>query len=139
MELVCPGCSAVNRVPDERLGDRPKCGKCGAQLLPGVPIDLTVSSFDRLIGRGGLPALVDFWASWCGPCKAMAPVFAQVAADLSTRFVFAKVNTEQEQQIAARHGIRSIPSLVLFKGGREVDRMAGAMEATGLRLWLARH
>lgn len=139
MHLVCPACEAINRVPTERLGDEPKCGKCGASVLNSYPLELTQRNFDRYVGKDELPLVVDFWASWCGPCKMMAPVFAQVAAEMKTRFRFAKVNTEQEQGLAQRYGIRSIPTLALFKGGAEADRVAGAMDAGNLRAWLARH
>ena len=137
MELVCPRCGAVNRVPAERLGDDPKCGKCAASLLPGAPIDLGTGSFDKFIARSELPVVVDFWASWCGPCKMMAPVFAQAAHELNTSFRFAKVETDQEQELAARYGIRSIPTLVVFRAGREVARQPGALDAGRLRAWLA--
>ncbi len=138
MHLVCPACEAINRVPTERLGEEPKCGKCGAPVLAGHPLELTQRNFDRYLGKDELPLVVDFWASWCGPCKMMAPVFAQVAAEMKTRFRFAKVNTEQEQGLAQRYNIRSIPTLALFRNGAEVDRVAGAMDAGGLRAWLAR-
>ncbi len=139
MELVCPHCLAVNRVPAERLADRPKCGKCGAEVLPAKPVDLNAASFDKFVARNELPVLVDFWAPWCGPCKTMAPAFAQAAAEHAGRVRFAKVDTEAEQGLAGRFGIRSIPTLALFKRGQEVDRVAGAMSAPQLAAWLARH
>lgn len=137
MELACPHCLAINRVPDDRLGNDPKCGKCSAPLLPGKPIDLTADSFDRFIARAGLPVLVDFWAEWCGPCKMMGPIFQQVAAEMSSRVRFAKVDTEAHAQVSMRHHIKGIPSLILFKDGTEAARTSGAMEAHALKRWLA--
>ncbi len=94
MELACPQCLAVNRVPDARLTDNPKCGKCAAALLPGQPIDLAAANFDSFIQKSSLPVVVDFWADWCGPCKMMAPVFQKLAAEMNTQVRFAKVETE---------------------------------------------
>ncbi|MGO9445606.1 MAG: thioredoxin TrxC [Thiobacillaceae bacterium] len=137
MELVCPSCSIVNRVPDARLAEHPNCGKCHQPLLPGTPINLSHAHFDAFITRSGLPVVVDFWAGWCGPCKVMAPVFSQLAGELSGRALFAKVETEAEQQLASRYGIRSIPTLILFRGGQEITRQAGAMDAASLKRWLS--
>ena len=137
MELACPHCLAINRVPDDRLGNDPKCGKCSAPLLPGKPIDLTADNFDRFIARAGLPELVDFWAEWCGPCKKMGPIFQQVAAEMNSRVRFAKVDTEAHSQVSMRHHIKGIPSLILFKNGTEAARTSGAMEAHALKRWLA--
>jgi len=139
LELVCPHCEAINRVPVARLSEEPRCGKCGQAVLPGQPIALTSRSFERFITRNQLPVLVDFWAPWCGPCKMFAPVFAQLAKPYAGRVRFAKVDTEAEQDIGARHNIRSIPTLALFVGGREVDRVSGALPAAQLQAWLARH
>jgi thioredoxin 2 len=137
MELACPQCFAVNRVPDARLSDNPKCGKCSSALLPGKPVDLTAASFDTFIQKSGLPVVVDFWADWCGPCKMMAPVFQQLAAEMNTQFRFAKVETEAHPQVSMRLHIRSIPTLIVFKQGLEVTRTAGAMDALALKRWLA--
>mgnify|MGYP000282922763 CR=1 FL=1 len=137
MELACPQCLAVNRVPDARLSDHPKCGKCASALLPGKPVDLTAASFDTFIQKSGLPVVVDFWADWCGPCKMMAPVFQQLAAEMTTQFRFAKVETEAHPQVSMRLHIRSIPTLIVFKQGVEVARTAGAMDPQSLKRWLA--
>ena len=134
--LACPQCLTANRVPAGRLGDDPKCGKCQARLVDGKPVALAEASFDAFLARNDLPVVVDFWAAWCGPCRAMAPAFEQVAGELKTRVRFAKLDTEQAQGIAARFGIRSIPTMILFRGGREAGRSAGAMDARGIRAWL---
>ena len=139
MELVCPHCGAVNRVPEQRLGDQPKCGKCGAGVIPSAPIELTAGHFDRFVGRDGLPVLVDFWAPWCGPCRQFAPTFAQMAGQYLGQVRFVKVNTEAEQALATRYNIRGIPTLALFRGGRELDRVSGALSGPQLAAWLKQH
>lgn len=136
--VACTNCGRANRVPRERLGDDPKCGACRAPLLQGKPVDLDPARFDSFLSRNSLPVVVDFWAAWCGPCKAMAPAFERVASEQKTRARFAKVDTERAQPVAARFGIRSIPTLIVFKEGREAARVSGAMDAASLSGWLSR-
>jgi thioredoxin 2 len=136
VQVVCAGCLTANRVPEERLGDRPSCGKCHAPLLDGRPVELHEASFDTLVSRTELPVLVDFWAPWCGPCRAMAPAFESAAAELASRVRFAKVNTDEAQSLAQRYGIRGIPTLILFDGGREVNRVSGALDKRSLVQWI---
>jgi len=136
LHIVCPHCDAVNRIPTARLGEGPLCGQCHRALFDGHPMELTAANFQKHISRGDIPVLVDFWAPWCGPCKMMAPQFAQAAGQLEPRVRVAKVNTEVEQGLGAQFGIRSIPTLALFKGGREVARQPGAMGAADIVRWV---
>jgi len=139
LHVVCPHCDAVNRVPAERLAQGGNCGRCKQALFPRQPVELDAARFTIHAGRSDLPLVVDFWASWCGPCKMMAPAFATAAARLEPRARLAKVDTEAHPELASRFAIRSIPTLVVLRGGREVARQSGAMDAAALERWITGH
>jgi thioredoxin 2 len=136
VRVACPSCHSAVRVPAARLGDRPRCPRCKELLFSGHPVALDSSSFEAHVGRGDLPVVVDFWAPWCRPCHAMAPHFESAAARLEPRYRFAKVDTDSSRDLAARYQIRSIPTLILFRGGQPVARQSGAMDAAALARWL---
>jgi thioredoxin 2 len=135
LTLVCPHCDAINRLPAARLAEGPRCGSCKAALFDGHPAALSEAGLRRHLRHDGVPLLVDFWASWCGPCRAMAPQFEAAAPRLEPRFRLAKVSTEDSPGIAQELGITGIPALLLFAGGREVARRAGAMPAQQIVAW----
>lgn len=139
LHIVCPACFAVNRVPAERVHERPNCGKCHQPLFPGHPVELSEARFDTYLTKNDLPVLVDFWAPWCGPCRMMAPAFAHAASQLVPRVLFAKLNTDEAQETAARYGIRSIPTMILFQQGREVARHSGAVGTAEIVRWVQSH
>ena len=138
MQLVCPDCLTKNRVPDDRLGDHPVCGRCGQELMQAETINLNDESFERYVEGTELPIVVDFWAEWCGPCKVMGPQFTAAAKQL-THVRFAKVDTEAAPRTSAKYRIKSIPTMALFKNGAEIARMSGAVSAPDIVRWIESH
>jgi thioredoxin 2 len=139
LHLICPNCQATNRVPAVRLDQKPNCGRCHNPLFTGRPVELNSAAFANYLDHNDIPVLVDFWAPWCGPCKMMAPAYAQAAAMLEPHIRLAKVNTDVEQTLGTQYNIRSIPTLALFRNGREVARQSGAMNAQDIVRWARSH
>ena len=136
LHVVCPACTATNRLPAARLAEHPVCGKCKQPLFNGHPVELDAAAFERHVTGSDIPLAVDFWAPWCAPCRTMAPHFSRAARELEPEVRLAKLDTEAEQGVAARYGIRSIPTLIVFKNGREIARQAGAMDAPSIVRWV---
>jgi len=139
MIIMCPNCAGLNRVADDKLNSEPTCGKCKSPLFTGKPIEMNTEQFLRAYQKTDQPLIVDFWAPWCGPCQGFAPTFSAAAAQFEPRARFVKINTETEQQLGAQFNIRSIPTLAIFKGGKEVTRMSGAIDLGGFKSWLEQH
>lgn len=134
--IVCPHCAAVNRIPSDRLRDDPKCGKCHQALFGPKPADVSGEAFRQHVSRNDIPVVVDFWASWCGPCRMMAPEFERASAELGPAARLIKLNTENEQDVAAQFSIRSIPTMIMFRNGAEVARQSGAMRSADIIRWV---
>ena len=136
LHIVCPHCHTTNRVAADQIASSPDCGKCHQPLFTASPLALDAARFERHIGRSQIPMLVDFWAPWCGPCRQMAPAYAQAAKELEPQVRLAKLDTEAHPQPAARFNIRSIPTMILFKGGKEAARISGALPASEIVRWV---
>ena len=135
-KLTCLECGQLNRVPEEHLGAGAKCGTCGAKLMPGKAIEVDLPTLQKAARNDELPLVVDFWAPWCGPCRMMAPEFSRAAAELNGQARLVKLNTEQHQAAGAAYGIRGIPTMAAFAGGRERARQSGAMPSASIVTWV---
>ena len=138
IHVVCPNCLSVNKLPKKDHYKKAKCGKCGFNLLDTHPVNLDPNSFNIHINRNDIPVVVDFWAPWCGPCQMMAPAFEEAAKSFPLKARFAKVNTDEFPQLAAPYGIRGIPTMIIFKNGRELDRVSGALNSVNISEWVKR-
>jgi thioredoxin 2 len=136
VQVVCAHCESLVRLPGDRLKDSPRCPKCHIALFAGKPFELTAANFDRHVSKSGLPLVVDFWAPWCGPCIAMAPFYESTARQLEPKLRFAKLNTEEHPAPAGRFNIRSIPTMIVFKAGKESARQVGSMDSATMTRWL---
>ncbi len=139
MITMCTGCGGLNNIPEEKLVKNPNCGKCKEPLYKGKPISMTGTQLTRAIEKTDDLLIVDFWATWCGPCQQFAPTFMQVAAQLEPKARFIKIETEKEQAISAKYNIRSIPTLAIFKNGKEIDRVSGALSVSDFSNWVIQH
>jgi thioredoxin 2 len=139
VNVVCPHCQKVNRIPKKESYAKANCGACKNSLLESKPVEVDATKFGTFVVNSELPVVVDFWAPWCGPCLQMAPAFEQAARAMPLKAQFLKVNTDDQQQLGAQYGIQSIPTLIVFKGGKEIDRVSGAMDAGRLQSWVRQY
>lgn len=139
IHIVCPHCDAVNRIPADKPAQAAKCGRCHRAIFEGKPVDVDNGRLEKHVKDNGIPVVVDFWAPWCGPCRMMAPAYARVAAQLEPKVRLLKVDTQANPAAAETYNIQAIPTLMLFRGGRTVDRVSGALDEGSLRQWIMRH